>query len=495
MPKLVKRGAAPTRPPEAAPAAPPATHALGHAIYHPVEGVTVHHADTLKLLPLLQDESIDAVVCDPPYALGFMGAEWDSFGGQVKEMPTNRTDGFYIQRKGALPNGSAGKGVVYHKGYTGSIEFQNWCRLWALEALRVLKPGGHLLAFGGTRMYHRLAAGIEDAGFEIRDCVFWCYGQGFPKSLDVSKAIDDRLGAEREKVKYAPRPESSGTMSGKTDTRPWIEESRVKGYHEVDGPDPVTPEALKWLGWGTALKPALEPVVVARKPLAGSVAQNILDYGTGGLNIDGCRIGTTGTVTEEVVPPKVSTGSGRYNYNTQPKGTVVGEGYTRQRVDGRWPANLMLDEEAARMLDEQSGVTISRSAVMPLPLTPGDSIGGSVGAADQDTLRGHDDKGGASRYFYTAKPAEGEKGEFCSHPTVKPVDLMRWLVRLVCRKGGVVLDPFLGSGTTAVACVEEGMRCIGIEREEEYVKIALARLHRQQGPSAMVARGTERVEL
>jgi site-specific DNA-methyltransferase (adenine-specific) len=271
---------------------------------------------------------------------------------------------------------------------------------------RVLKPGGYVLAFGGTRTFHRLTCGIEDAGFEIRDCLSWLYGQGFPKSLNVGN------------------------------------------------------------GQGTALKPAWEPIILARKPTIGTVAANILRHSTGALNIDACRIGDDDT-------RRVKEG-GRNQFPHEddawtPKTVTVGSDL------GRWPANVVLDEEAAAMLDEQSGQLTSGNfpAVRHSPKTR-DVYG--LGFGDQCLVHRGTDSGGASRFFYTAKPSRAERGEGNDHPTVKPLALMRYLVRLVTPPGGVVLDPFMGSGTTGMACAAEGLRFVGIEREAEYVEIAERRI-------------------
>src|SRR5690606_34202115 len=253
----------------------------------------VIHGDCIAEMAKLPADSIDAIVTDPPYGLGFMGKEWD-----------------------ALPPG----------------------REWAEECLRVLKPGGHLLAFGGTRTWHRLAVAIEDAGFEIRDSIAWLYGSGFPKSLDVSKAIDKAAGATREVVGSAHRATGNATY----DKRP----SRPDGLYAT--PDytitaPATPDAERWQGWGTALKPAFEPVVVARKPLRGTVAANVLEHGTGALNIDGCRIGTT----ENLGRPQGTRPQPKEWGNKSPGETFVSEG----NPEGRWPANVVLDESQAAALD------------------------------------------------------------------------------------------------------------------------------------------------
>ena len=355
--------------------------------YFQQDGVTLYHGDCREILPGLPDESVSAVVTDPPYGLAFMGKRWDY------DVP--------------------------------SVE------VWA-ECLRVLKPGGHLLAFAGTRTQHRMAVRIEDAGFEIRDMIAWVYGSGFPKSLDVSKAIDKAAGAEREVVGVAGKSGASRScMAG----------DFAGGEYMATAP--ATPEAKQWQGWGTALKPSWECITVARKPLCGTVAENVLQHGTGGLNVDGCRVGT----------------NPGYRYRADANGTTF-HGQQGERIkqsagkkgcefiestQGRWPANLIHDGS-----DEVVG------------LFPDD---GDASAA---------------RFFYTAKADKADRGPGNNHPTVKPLDLMRYLVRLVCPMGGVVLDPFSGSGTTLAAAQAEGCLAIGVEREAAYCEIIKGRFHQRR---------------
>jgi DNA modification methylase len=363
--------------------------------YFAQDGVTLYHGDCREILQGLPDESVSAIVTDPPYGLAFMGKKWDY------DVP--------------------------------AVE------VWA-ECLRVLKPGGHLLAFAGTRTQHRMAVRIEDAGFEIRDLIAYCYGSGFPKSLDVSKAIDKAAGAEREVVGRTVTPfrvdnaatrgtSLQGSVNGD------FSKQTEDGYRYTEVTAPATEAAKQWAGWGTALKPALEPITVARKPLCGTVAANVLQYGTGGLNVDGCRVGT-----EE--RPRLEAGFVR---NGRTDEEVFATGYGRPKeingtVSGRWPANLIHDgsEEVVALLGE------------------------------------------AARFFYTAKADKSDRGPGNNHPTVKPVDLMRYLVRLVCPIGGVVLDPFSGSGTTLAAAQAEGCLAIGVEREAAYCEIIKGRFHQRR---------------
>jgi site-specific DNA-methyltransferase (adenine-specific) len=379
--------------------------------------------DCIEQMRTLEADSVDAIVTDPPYGLEFMGKEWDGFG---------------------TPLG-----------------FQTWSEQWAREALRVLKPGGHLLAFGGTRMYHRLAAGIEDAGFEIRDTLMWLYGSGFPKSLDVSKAIDKAAGEERKREpRWAAIKSGTGNYGGG---------SGGGAMAMIQTSEAISEAAKKWQGWGTALKPAVEPIVLARKPLIGTVAANVLTHGTGALNIDASRISTNGESLN------VGTPAGTSN-NVLGSGLGVSSGKS-QTLNGRWPANILLDEEAAAMLDEQSGDRPT-GEVKPYTRDSDNRVYSGVWGNDVKFER-EASSGGASRFFYVAKASRSERNaglERNIHPTVKPVALMKYLIRLVVPKGGTVLDPFLGSGTTAVAAIEEGVEWIGCEREPEYLEIIKARV-------------------
>jgi site-specific DNA-methyltransferase (adenine-specific) len=417
----------------------------------------LYHGDCLEQLKRLEDNSVDSVCCDPPYGLSFMGKKWDY------DVP--------------------------------SVE------VWA-ECLRVLKPGGHLLAFAGTRTQHRMAVRIEDAGFEIRDMIAWVYGSGFPKSMDVSKAIDKAAGADREVVGMKPKT-GGGRAAPSHDgwQRPWMqEEGAADKPFQITAP--ATEAAKQWEGWGTALKPALEPITVARKPLIGAVAENVLEHGTGGLNINGCRVGTEST--------RRPTGSAPLNpksgWNENSMGNILGGSDC-----GRWPANLIHDGS-----DEVVGLfPVTKSGFMKGGEKA--SKGAGIFGGGQSNADTYGDSGSAARFFYCAKASKRDRDEGCDdleargrnevygagintatkcdpsmghtpesveerplrrnhHPTVKPTDLMRYLCRLVTPPGGVVLDPFMGSGSTGKAAVLEGFQFIGIEREAEYVEIAKARI-------------------
>jgi site-specific DNA-methyltransferase (adenine-specific) len=400
---------------------------------------TIHHGNNLDILPKLAENSVDSIVTDPPYELGFMGKKWDS------------------------------SGIAY------SVE------LWK-ECLRVLKPGGHLLSFGGTRTHHRMVVAIEDAGFEIRDSIAWMYGSGFPKSLDVSKAMDKAAGAEREVVGLKPdwvrlrSAEIERFKNGEPSIMNQRNRNLAPEFYKTDAsagynnPDkgaeitaPATPEAKQWEGWGTALKPAFEPIVVARKPLIGTVAENVLTYGTGGLNIDGSRIqGTKPSVPQ----PRLGVANGVYEFGT-------GEGRNGEMSDnsqGRWPANVILDEYTAEILGEESRFFYCPKAskrdrnegLEELEETSaGEMVDRQEGSAGMNSPRA-----GAGR-------TSGAKN---FHPTVKPTDLMRYLIKLVTPPNGIVLDPFTGSGSTGKAAILEGFDFIGIELTEDYLPIIEGRL-------------------
>jgi site-specific DNA-methyltransferase (adenine-specific) len=362
------------------------------------------------------------------------------------------------------------------------------------ECLRVLKPGGHLLAFGGSRTYHRLAVAIEDAGFQIRDQIMWVYGSGFPKSLNIGKAIDKASGAEREVVSTYETHDirNAGLMDR-------------KGSMTVEVTAPATAEAKEWEGWGTALKPAHEPIVMARKPLDGTVANNVLTHGVGGINIDGSRIGNQSRTYDLTMT------SG--NFQTTNGGKNQKSGTTT--VTGRFPANFIHDgsDEVLQLFPDSKGGAY--------PAKRGQAVNTAF-ASGQETeggFRAMGDSGSAARFFYCAKASKKDRnegldqfeekqtlggggltaelkddgsyetasagGKFGSvkakqtnhHPTVKPTDLMRYLCRLVTPPNGTVLDPFLGSGSTGKAATLEGFNFIGIEQSAEYAEIANARIN------------------
>jgi site-specific DNA-methyltransferase (adenine-specific) len=348
--------------------------------------------DCLQELATLADCSVDSIVTDPPYGLAFMGKKWDY------DVPGEE--------------------------------------IWR-ECLRVLKPGGHLLAFAGTRTQHRMAVRIEDAGFEIRDMIAWVYGSGFPKSLDVSKAIDKAAGAQRTFTPVGSAVKRMIPGADQNATGSWIKDNGREYQPGVS--EPATEAARQWQGWGTALKPSMEPITVARKPLVGTVAANTLAHGTGALNIDGCRVASEGA--------------------------------------GRWPANLIHDgsDEVVALFPAEAG------AAAPVHKRNGDKFrmayGSFAGNVDEQGSTFHGDTGSAARFFYCAKADKADRGEGNTHPTVKPGDLMRYLIRLVTPPGGTVLDPFMGSGSTLLAANREGFNAIGVELNPEYAEMARRRLY------------------
>ena len=385
--------------------------------YKAEDQITVFEGDNLDLLKAMADNSVDSVVTDPPYGLTFMGKKWDH------DVPT--------------------------------VEF------WR-EVFRVLKPGGYVLSFGGTRTFHRMVVEIEDAGFDIVDQISWLYGQGFPKSRNISKDIDRILGGKREAV-------GRQSVVGYT---------KAKGQHGVQkvaslecdvlSNDPVTEEARRFKGYGTALKPAQEPICVARKPHKGSIAKNVLEHGVGALNIDACRVpGDNPSIQRRETARRTgnhpgSPGDQRGNITNR----ISFEAYSASKGGetlGRFPANVIHDGSDA-VLEAFPHTKTGKGKKN----AKGGFSGGWGERGDDLSLNGGDE-GSAARYFYCAKPSKAEKGD-TSHVTVKPVALMRYLVKLVTPAGGLVLDPFGGSGTTGVAAAEDGFRCILMECDPEYAE-------------------------
>lgn len=397
--------------------------------------------DCFEHLHQMTRDTVDAIVTDPPYGLEFMGKEWDRF--RLDDPGTMRNRGEYIgshgdithqnetlQAAGRVEYGAGkrpmtarctgcgkrdqyrnphdcrpsarfvGEVIDPHAAPPSSVAFGEWTRLWALEAYRALKPGAYLIAFASSRTYHRMAAGLEDAGFDIRDQLQWLYGEGFPKGQNVAKAFD-----------------------------------KAAGIDIGEGWEPTSDAAVEWEGWNTTLKPGHEPIALARKPLTQSVAANLLEHRVGTLNIDATRIPTTDDLSGSGAPPLTFGGQNARPFHDG----AIPRGFD-QHHGGRWPANVIVDEAAARMID----------------------------------------KGGSSRFFYCAKSAPGERNAGLPggnpHPTVKPIDLMRWLIRLVTPAGGLVVDPFAGSGSTGIAAHLESREFIGIEKDAEAVAVARKRL-------------------
>jgi len=430
--------------------------------------------DCLEIMKELPDNSVDSVVTDPPYGLGFMGKQWDIFDKtQFGQAGLEGENDLKVKKRfNILPRIGEGQALY------------DFCLLWATECLRVLKPGGHLLSFGGTRTYHRMTCAVEDAGLEIRDCIFWVYGSGFPKSLNIGKAVDKLQGNEREE--WEEKRNGGGLVKG---------QAYGGGFTQKSGIRLASKGTSEWEGWGTSLKPAVEPIVLARKPLSEkTVAENVLKWGTGGLNIDGCRISLNGERQPE--------GSAKRIYKNNQYALDGKYGNNKMTpILGRFPANLIHDgsEEVVGMFPQSRGMASQTDTKD----TPSNYFGLDKHAGWRF---GRGDNGSAARFFYCAKASKAERnrglegfdkkpnntyGDYKgtpnhtpkvnvlkqnNHPTVKPISLMRYLCRLVTPPGGVVLDPFMGSGSTGTAAKMEGFDFIGIEKDEGYFKIAEARI-------------------
>jgi DNA modification methylase len=481
--------------------------------------------DCLQKLKELEDNSIDSVVTDPPYGIGFMNKEWDSPTKHKELIEREQKRSEERHKEGKSPaKGTFTKGVQPGLPIGGAKEgrwFQEWSEEWAKEAYRVLKPGGYILSFCAPRMYHRMTSGIEDAGFEIRDQLMWVFGSGFPKSHNIGKAVDKLEGNEREVVGSKIHSQKGIKVA---EERTTIGAGAFGEPREAE----ITKGNSEWEGWGTALKPAHEPIVMARKPFKGTVADNVLEWGTGGINVDGCRIGYEDTPNPATNPKYRH----EQNYKMPEKGqeskgaVSFSSSNNDVNVEGRFPANIIFDEEAGKILDEQSGNIKGGKSMPPFQGKPQNDINFTSGVKEINRI-GYNDNGGASRFFYCPKASKKDRNEGCDdlenavgdytniaskrlkcntcgkwgistdhckceepdwiqpetkniHPTVKPTDLMAYLVRLVTPKGGIVLDPFMGSGSTGKAAVREGMNFIGIEREEEYMEIAKTRIEHEQ---------------
>lgn len=384
--------------------------------------------DCIERMREMDEGSVDAIVTDPPYGLRFMGRKWDY------DVP--------------------------------SLD------VWK-EALRVAKPGAHLLSFGGSRTYHRMACAIEDAGWEIRDCIMWVYGSGFPKSMDVSKAIDAHLKHGKSGSRFIRDIQESrpgeGRVGASLPVNGILAEKKNEGH--IVNNNPSTPEAARWNGYGTCLKPAFEPIIMARKPLDGTVADNVLKHGVGGINIDGCRVPVN--PDDDVFaknPHTRSKGTDSYATNCYGKYKAMERDYDPSV--GRFPANLIhdgSDEVLACFPANVKGGTWQHTDKARHFNNNGEKTNCICTGKDMSV-------GSAARFFYCAKASRSERGERNTHPTVKPLALMKYLVTLVAPPGSVVMDPFMGSGTTGVACAETGHGFIGIEREPVYYKIAGERM-------------------
>lgn len=530
----------------------------------------VYLGDNMQVMLHMGDAQFHAVVTDPPYGLEFMGKEWDApwknnGNGAIVNDPAKERGGF---QDGSGGNAYSRSRVEYGRD---SKVFQQWFFDRATQMLRVSKPGAHLLSFGGTRMFHRMACAVEDAGWEIRDCLMWLYGSGFPKSMDVSKQIDAMHGAKRTPIGTS----TSGLGSGQFTQAEGVDGGYgFKSEYEVTAP--ATDDAKRWDGWGTALKPAWEPVVLARRVMDGNTAECVLEHGTGALNIDACRVGDSGGTGSRGEPSRLN--------------AVYGDGMGGQEIvdtgKGRWPANVLTDGSDAQLCryfysakadatdrpHGKGGYNGYETVVIEYPTNGGDSWSRGVETISlevstetsppkvTDVLRSEVERewsmmlfgnGTMAQFLKDTKSttrtktssttnlktlswlmhsltnasipvvnSETESGgsraasakrcnkfqlvitlgrtaslpgaksvpsgtqlgisvsanRTTSHPTVKPQELCRWLVCMVCPRGGVVLDPFMGSGSTGVAAIHEGMSFVGIEQSQEYADIAVGRL-------------------
>jgi len=450
------------------------------------------NGDCIKEMQALIDDNVqvDSIVTDPPYGIHFMGKNWDSFK---------------MRKRGGRGEIGAGMRMTTHEE---NINFQNWCNEWASLCLKLLKPGGYILAFSSARTYHHLACGVESAGFQVRDQIMWLYGSGFPKSLNIGKAIDKKLGNKRTSLGKYKTPDGGQELS------------TYNNWKDGEGQERRIPEVTKgnseYEGWGTALKPAHEPIVMARKPVEETVAENVLKHGTGAINIDGCRISTEDKTQRE----NRGVEWGARNDKSGNESNVYGS------TEGRFPANVMHDgsEEVMQGFPDSKGC-------QPHTITSNIEKHEGWGTITQKSgeMVGYEDDGSAARFFYCPKVSRKERNrgldnaadahksvggnysqspvcETCdktlngtndhtkcsgkvyyrkmqseitknNHPTVKPLELMKYLCRLVTPKGGTVLDPFMGSGSTGMAAKDEGFEFIGIEREKDYFEIAESRIN------------------
>lgn len=533
------------------------------------DGIVLYQGDCLKVMSKLAPSSVDTIITDPPYGLEFMGQDWDTLrvqsGARFGKLGFGERERPWPRFEPTPPSKAANSCHAHNeddRSIPGSSApywaVQEWHRRWAIEALRVAKPGAFLLAFGGTRTFHRLACALEEAGWIIRDCIMWLYGSGFPKSLDISKAIDKAEGAQRRTVGVSSGPNHS-RYSG---TR-YTQHRKTRFGVVQDQPDltaPNTAAAKTWHGWGTTLKPAWEPIIVAMKPLDGTFADNALKHNVAGLAIERARIG----LDDDDRLLRGGSYSGNRSGSTQASAFTPGNGRIEYRAPpGRWPANLVLTHHPecevlgtrqvngnghfparrgsggigtsghkgqrnleekhssgeiaerwqchpdcpAAVLDEQSGERRAGGAPLRRFSPPTKNVYGEYGMACPSGIGGS--TGGASRFFYCAKASRSERNAGLSgmparkeligaaghttnpttgkpvvdipranhHPTVKPLKLMEYLCKLTATPtGGIILDPFAGSGSTMIAAANVGRKCIGIECDRGYVRIAQARL-------------------
>lgn len=465
----------------------------------------------------LPADHFHAIVTDPPYGIGFMGKEWDTFKpdrvahmvGACERKGTERTSQRFPEKIAKKRTQGAGVAAArYDESPTGNGKFQAWCTTWAIECLRVARPGAHIAVCGGPRTFHRVAIALEDAGWELRDTLCWLYGSGFPKSLDMGKEMDRLAGESSDRRGLGRKYAGKGNDRGEAFNHAGDAEGVLVTA-------PASAAARQWDGWGTALKPAREPIILARKPFRGPVATNLKEQEAGALNVKACQLDFAGAEDEAEAKGKNQHSA----HDSGPRQNNVFDVDDRPRQDwnpaGRWPPNVALDQAAAELLDSSHETTSTGHH----PAQHGRSDlfaganGGLNGAAGADAKM---DAGGPSRFFYVAKASRKEReagldgvsprdhgmshgaagaveagtdyaaGQGIGlnrvnrvrnhHPTVKPVALMAWLCRLLTAPDGRILDPFAGSGTTGAAAVAGGWAFTGIEIEPEYVELARHRV-------------------
>lgn len=450
------------------------------------EGKTykLYQGTMLDMGEVIQPNSIDSIVTDPPYGLTSIVKR---FGSENSAPNQYGKDGSFARlTKGFMGKAWDGSGIEYN--------INTW-----QECYKALKPGGYLLAFGGSRTFYRIACAIEDAGFEIRDTIMWLYGSGFPKSMNIGLAIDNKNGVDSPVISSSDFPDiRKGKYENNNGARIIVEQKQAQN---------------EWSGWGTALKPSFEPIIVARKPFKGSCVDNVVKYGTGGLNIDGCRVGNE--IIKGGTAPKMGAGDlGVCNF-----ATVGAERIERQDTVGRFPANTILTYDDTDFDEVCGGFPNTKNGVAVRHNSGGNTFGGNNKKPPMEDL-GYNDSGSAARYFYCAKASKKDRDDGLdafeekvdcdrnpeaysastafnrsarpkknTHPTVKPTELMQYLIRLVTPRGGTILDPFNGSGSTGKAAMYEnkerdaGYKYIGIDLEEEYLQISQARIEYVAGKS------------
>jgi len=425
-----------------------------------------------EILKAMESNSLDCLVTDPPYGMSNTSSE------KVEQCLTAWLSGEDWSPKGA--------------GFMGK-DWDSWTpspKLWR-EVFRVLKPGAYGVVFASSRTQDLMSISLRLAGFEIRDTLMWLYGSGFPKSHNVALGIDKKLG---HKNRGRAIPTASQYQASDTEEVNKLTSNPVGAYESR------SEESKPWVGYGSALKPAYEPIILIRKPLEGTTAENVLKWGVGGMNIDATRVqyGDSENIDFSKIHEQKTASYEESGWSGHV--AKVGSKIQSYKPSGRWPANVILDEESALAVDQQSGIQKSGRAGNNSRAW-GVAGKGQLSSSENGVgwkangSEGYGDIGGASRFFYTTKASKKEKeaglevpdqGRANTHPTVKPLDLMRYLVRLVCPAGGTVLEPFLGSGSTLCACALEKVDAVGIELDSDYVEIAKSRIAHWGGQAEQV---------